>query len=296
MEIVLPLREVNLLRNRIREIVNLSGPFLKGRNSETVHDLRVASRRLRELLEYLQAGLPEKWFQRSSRMAAKVTKALGSVRESEANLRILREWYGEKKNIGAALELMIQNQRRIMKESRALALKRISRKKFARFAKLLSQLKGSRTMASLPSKSVDVRLSEFVSFEFEPAIDDAALHELRIRSKKLRYALEIYNNLHSRDDLAFPIQSIRELQEVLGKIHDFAVLEAAVGEEKQGWDPVNFQTIPAALENLQNEISTEKQDLYSSVVPYYLRAVDSLRVHFRAITSPSLIRLRLQAG
>jgi CHAD domain-containing protein len=296
MEILLPLREANLLRNRMREILALSGPFLKGRQRETVHDLRVASRRLRDLLDYLQSSLPERWLGRSRRMTAKVTKALGGVRESEANLKILRARYSEKRNDAAALELMIQSQRQIMRENRRSALKRVSRKKFERFEKLLSQVKGSRAMESLPSKSVDVRLAEFVSFEWELAVDDAALHGLRIRSKKLRYALEIYNTLHSKDDLAFPIQSIRELQEVLGKIHDFAVLELAVEEEKKQWDPVNFQLIPAALENLQNEIRREKQNLYPSVVPFYLRAVESLRIHFRAITSPSLAKLSLQAG
>ena len=77
MNILLPLREANLLRKRIRAILAQREPFCKGKGSETIHDLRVASRRLRELLDYLAASMPETWLNRSHRQAAKITKALG---------------------------------------------------------------------------------------------------------------------------------------------------------------------------------------------------------------------------
>ena len=161
---------------------------------------------------------------------------------------------------------------------------------------MLLQIKGSRNLRSLASRSVDTRIAEFASFDWAPAVNDQSLHELRIRAKKLRYALEIYNTLHSKDHLLFPIESIRQLQEVLGQIHDLAILELAVEQEQKEWDPVRFEIIPAALANLRDEIDREKRRLYSSVVPFYSRALDSLRTQFRSIAGASISKLKSEAG
>jgi len=291
---ILPLREANLLRKRIRAILALCDSFYKGRGGETIHDLRVASRRLRELFDYLSSSLPENWLNRSRRQAAKITKALGQIREIEANFQILRQWHREKKHLTAALELMIQSQREIRNIRRSEARNQISRKRFQRFEKMLLQIKGSRNFHSLPSASVNTRIAEFVSFDWTPAVDDQSLHELRIHTKKLRYALEIFNTLHSKSDLDFPIEAIRELQEVLGQIHDLAILELAVEQEQEQWDPIRFEIIPAALAKLREEIGAEKRRLYSSVLPFYSRAVDSLRMHFRSIATQTASKV--QAG
>jgi CHAD domain-containing protein len=285
MEILLPLREANLLRKRIRAILALRDPFFKGRDRETVHDLRVTSRRLRELLDYLSASLPEDWLNRTQRQAAKITKELGDLRETEVNFRILREWHREKKNHAAAIELMIQNHREIMSARKREARERISHKKLDRFEKILHQVKGSRKLTSLPSQNLNNRTAEFLSFDWARSVDDASLHELRIQAKKLRYTLEIYNTLQSSKNFVFPLESIRELQEVLGQIHDLCVLETAVGEEQKQWSPIQFEMIPSALAKLRDEIRLEKQRLYSSVLPLYSRAVESLHIHFRAISA-----------
>jgi CHAD domain-containing protein len=108
--------------------------------------------------------------------------------------------------------------------------------------------------------------------------------------------LEIYNALHSKEDLAFPIESIRELQEVLGQIHDLAMLELAVQQEHKQWNSLRFEVIPAALAKLLDEIGSEKRRLYSSVVPFYSLALESLRMHFRSIAGSSVLKLNSEAG
>lgn len=296
MQVKLPLREANLLRKRIRAIVFLSDPFFKRRGQETVHDLRVSSRRLHELLEYLQPSLPEQWFLEARKLAARIRKSLGTLREAEANLKILQEWYRENKSEAAVLELMIRSQRRILRVNRKAAHERISRKKFQKLNKMLLEVKGVRAMESNASKSVDARIEEFASFEWHPQLDDMALHDLRVCSKKLRYALEIYNELHPRMNLAFPVERIREFQEVLGQIHDLAILEIAVEQEKEEWDAYCYQMIPAALERLGHQIVREKQNLYSSVFPFHTRALENLRAHFKTTMPLLSARWKVEAG
>src|SRR6188508_2969935 len=93
--ISLSIKETNLLRARLQTLVKLRQAYLEHPEKETVHDLRVASRRAREVLDYMEPILPQKWYSRLSRLARTITKSLGRVREAEVNLAQLSDWHNK---------------------------------------------------------------------------------------------------------------------------------------------------------------------------------------------------------
>ena len=69
-------------------------------------------------------------------------------------------------------------------------------------------------------------------------MDAPQLHALRIITKKQRYAAEFFAGLYPQKETKRYIQSLSDLQEVLGVINDVAVIERLLGElplkENQG--------------------------------------------------------------
>jgi CHAD domain-containing protein len=52
---------------------------------------------------------------------------------------------------------------------------------------------------------------------------DAALHQLRIDGKKLRYLLEFFHSLYAEDEIEMLVKELKRLQDNLGSFHDACV-------------------------------------------------------------------------
>jgi CHAD domain-containing protein len=272
--IVLPVVEANLLRSRLRSLMGLREIFLREVDDKTIHDFRVASRRAREILDYLSPALPEKTRERLMWCARRITKSLGRLRESEVNLALLKQWGEERKLDPVALELMIHDQNAEFQRRFSKAQKRISAKDFVYCEKFISKLKGSRVLPVTISDNVSMRHSEFVSFVWDPVLSDEKLHDLRIRTKRLRYALEIHSRIH-KQKLGRFIRRIRNLQDVLGTIHDLYVLAETVHGQIQQWEDSDLHIIPSALKFSHEVILNEKRKLIPQVYPRYSRVIEN---------------------
>ena len=62
---------------------------LEGSNIEGVHDVRVASRRLRAAMDVAAPAFPGKWYKSLHRTAKEITGALGEVRDRDVLLEAL---------------------------------------------------------------------------------------------------------------------------------------------------------------------------------------------------------------
>jgi hypothetical protein len=62
---------------------------LEGSNIEGVHDVRVASRRLRAAMDVAEPAFPGKWYKSLHRIAKEITSALGEVRDRDVLLQAL---------------------------------------------------------------------------------------------------------------------------------------------------------------------------------------------------------------
>jgi inorganic triphosphatase YgiF len=93
-------------------------------------------------------------------------------------------------------------------------------------------LKKRSTLAEAAARTLAVRLSEFEAHL--PALDtpeDAdALHDLRIAAKRLRYTVELFQDVLAPDAPEL-IERLKDLQDDLGYIHDRDVLAGLARDE-----------------------------------------------------------------
>jgi hypothetical protein len=77
-----------------------------------------------------------------------------------------------------------------------------------------------------------VRIAEF--FSYAPIVTDErqteALHNLRIAAKRLRYTLELFRTVFG-DEGERQIECVREIQELLGQLHDHDVRIVLIEDE-----------------------------------------------------------------
>jgi CHAD domain-containing protein len=259
--VVLSIREANLLRKRLQDLLELRGELLKNPDEETVHDLRVASRRARELLDYLETALPQGAYQKLRAPAKKITSRLGELRETEVNLTLTEKLQNEGLIQPLAAELLIHS---LNNRKRKLQLKvnqQMGAGKFAPYKKFLGKLKGARLAIPASQEVLQRRADDFYSFSLPEDMQDEALHELRILTKKFRYALEIHNRLRNLRLGRF-ILRMKGLQELLGQIHDLFVFTNLIKEEARKWNEPTLTLIPDALHSAIIVVTERKEKLY----------------------------------
>lgn len=207
-------------------------------------------------------------------LSRRITKTLGTAREAEVNLSILNEWSNGRKIDPVAAELLIHSQKSQFDEGNQKATKRLSNQKYAFLNRFILNLKGSHAIPATDSEILHKRHLNFVSFPWDSLLDDERLHDLRIRTKKFRYAVEIHNRIHKMKLGRF-IRKIRNLQDVLGRIHDLYVLELATANLIEEWDNPSLKIVPSSLRFSYDIIVSEKQALYPLVYPRYSRILES---------------------
>src|SRR5262249_37276949 len=118
------------------------------------------------------------------------------------------------------------------------------------------------------------RHQEFLNFSWDGLMTDERLHDLRIRAKTFRYAVEIYDRLHDRNLGRF-MRRIRNLQEALGKIHDLFVVSEHVREQCEKWATASLDILPAAFQEAYEFVLSEKSKLYPLILPRYNRILEN---------------------
>jgi triphosphatase len=210
-----------------------------GEDPEGVHAMRVASRRLRAALSLFADCLPT----RAARFSAElkwVAAALGEVRDVDVQLERIQKWQTEADPAdGAALaplQALLEAQRG---RARKRLLAALNSHRYARFAGAYTAMLQSgapkrvrRPVARLPVLEVAPSL---VADRYDQArkagdgLADAspslAYHALRIRGKRLRYALEFMTGVYGEParELA---RKVTALQDVLGLLQDAQVATA----------------------------------------------------------------------
>jgi CHAD domain-containing protein len=221
-----------IIRQRLAALSRALPGARKG-DVQAVHQARVATRRIREALPLVARGRAGKSLRKSVR---KLTRVLGPVRELDVallNLDQLRT-SGELSEaaIGCLRQLVVEERQRfgseMMKCICEYDLQKLQKKAVAAASRgpwtagTRDPRRAAQAMGRAARRAVGLRA----------AMENAAgiylpdrLHEVRIAVKKLRYALEIAQDL-SGSRATVRIRTLKRVQDLLGRMHDLEMLIA----------------------------------------------------------------------
>src|SRR5262245_880539 len=221
-----------IIRQRLAALSRTLPGARKG-DVQAVHQARVATRRIREALPLVARGRAGKSLRKSVR---KLTRVLGPVRELDVallNLDQLRN-SGELSDaaIGCLRQLVAEERQRFGSEMVKCIcqydLPKLQKKAVAAASRgpwtagARDPRRAAHAMGRAARRAVGLRA----------AMENAAgiylpdrLHEVRIAVKKLRYALEIAQELSGSRATA-RIRTLKRVQDLLGRMHDLEMLIA----------------------------------------------------------------------
>jgi CHAD domain-containing protein len=225
----------DILRKHLQDLRKEIDGVRNSDDIEAIHHMRVASRRLRAALPLFADCFHKKHVKKWTREIKKITTALGSARDTDVQLDLLKKVAveagpGRYQPGLRRLILRITQDRKALQAPILTALDRLDRDDF--YAGMETEL-----LLHLPDLYLDMpfphnlfeRSADFIQkrlaifLSYEPFVShpelSAELHAMRIAAKGLRYTLENFAPLYPGELDAF-LQPVKTTQELLGDIHD----------------------------------------------------------------------------
>jgi CHAD domain-containing protein len=219
-------------------------------DSEYIHRMRVASRRLRAALPLFTPCFAGKKYRRWMQEIKKITRALGEARDADVQIVFLRKCAKKEAKKGPAAdgsgtdiqdgsreveqELLagLEKKRAVLQKEVLAALFELERSRVVddmryAFGNLAADAGKNRIrprsfgIPAVASSRIGSRLALLLSYGPWVHNPDAVAehHATRIAAKKLRYTMEVYAPVYMRG-LKKPLARVKKIQEVLGDLHD----------------------------------------------------------------------------
>lgn len=274
-----------LIRQRLRGLSRTLREAQQG-SATSVHQARVATRRLREALPLVASGVPGRKLQRRAR---RLTRALGPVREIDVALQMLDEFEqsGDVPRSGiACLRRVIADERQRLHAQMVQSVERTDVEKLSRKAVAAAQRCDAtptrRTRDPRHRTAADQRAARRAE-RLRVTIESAAgiylpdrLHDVRIAVKQLRYTVEIarqYTASHARKPrsltagkrAAAVLRTLKRAQALLGRMHDLEVLIART-RAVQGSSSAPDLRLSADLDQFVRRLEMECRQLHGQYI------------------------------
>lgn len=236
-------------------------------DAEAVHQARVATRRIRELVALLR-GVPDSNGDESdvAKGFAAIGKALGKVRDADVRIALLRELEAHTPQAAPSLVVVRQHHERERLDDMRHLVKTLERLDVRSLVHAISRdhpdNRRMRLMSAGWREPLRGQLLERSRAATE-AIDHATgvyfpnrVHRARIAIKRLRYAAEISAGTGSRLD--GPIRQFGKVQTILGNLHDRQTLADSLSRAAK-----RDGIAPDQLEVTRQVLASEVQALHS---------------------------------
>jgi CHAD domain-containing protein len=241
-----------VLRERMEEVCQLRAAALDWSDVEGVHDMRVASRRLRSSLRDFMPYLRQGKLRRANDYLKAIADALGDVRDEDVAIMALEELSKEApEEVAAGVERLAAERAAHREGARAELQDAISEGVLARlqgeftFALEHATKTGRRKRNAKQDKAQagasatfrqagrDIIAAGFeemqkLSTSLHQPHGEKRLHRMRIAAKRLRYAVELFAHCWGEPLVPFA-EEIAEMQGHLGELHDCDVWIATLG-------------------------------------------------------------------
>jgi CHAD domain-containing protein len=256
---------------------------IRGDDSEELHDMRVATRRMRTAFEVFGEAFDPKIMRHYLKGLRKVGKALGRVRDMDVILENgihYQEKMPEETKIG--LEPLLNQWRAEVNDKRDKLTKQLESESYKRFKAEFnhfvqtpveikhpgnlrfehSSLLGDIVPVMLYNRYAKVRAYDGVL----PNATFDQLHALRIEFKKFRYTLEYFREILGETASAM-INEIKKYQDHLGVLHDADVACRLVNDFLNSWEerlqntPIQARVSPEAIVSYLAHLHAERYRL-----------------------------------
>ncbi len=225
---------------------------LLGENIEELHDMRVATRRMRSAFDIFSLAFDPKTMKRHLKGLRTIGQVLGQVRDMDVIMANAATYQRKlKENLRPGLEPLLAEWQATIDRQRIKMLKHLQSEpyhnfkyNFNLFLETPEQLNSQRVQvggrSSLLRDTVPVlvysRYAAVRAYEgIIPTASVVQLHALRIEFKKFRYTLEYFKEILGEGaDQA--VTEIKQLQDRLGELHDADVACQLVGGFLKQWD------------------------------------------------------------
>ncbi len=222
------------LLRRYFSVVLEKEPLVRVGSAAAVHEMRVAARHLDVLLR-LFSGYGPRWAAASRGTLRVLIKALGAVRDCDVQLEYLHDSSTALQGADrAAIEPLRERLAQRHTQARARLLHTLDSSRMRSWvAHWLDQLRlgtgsGARARAASTAavaheliRSTARKLRKHADRLTDDSTADE-FHKVRIRAKRLRYALDAFGSLYG-DPAREYLAALAKLQHVLGEYHDSAV-------------------------------------------------------------------------
>ncbi len=220
------------MRERLRKCVTLLPKVLSEDSPEAVHDLRVWSRRLQQVIVTL---FPEPLPPDARAMVKtlrRTRRSLGEWRDSDVVIAMLKRKLRNVRNPAQkeAWTMVLESARAALERHTSRARRKIANRKMFTLAHRGHQLIRQRAQEAEPRDSDPfATLGASVAAAYQDwrkslakaasSVDPADIHAFRIQTKRLRYRIELLRDLGSETATA-ALGSLKTLQDELGRWHD----------------------------------------------------------------------------
>jgi CHAD domain-containing protein len=263
-----------------------------GADVEAVHDMRVASRRLREAMRLFAPLYPGRAFARWYSKVRRVTRSLGPVRDADVFIETFGALSKQLEEPGRRAVAFLVGQRLGQRERQLELLDRqlenldlrLARKEFARLsAAVEADGQARRPLSEFAYAQIAERAALVMRLQPDSLAESqiANQHALRILYKRLRYAVEVFATCYGdRFDAIHDV--LTAIQDALGDLHDNhlfldlvadpAVIAAAAraGVTEADLEPVAAALRARAREAYERFIALESQHPSESMLPQLL--------------------------
>lgn len=255
--------EVSRLGDKqLRRIVKLASKEDQT-STDSIHDMRVASRRLRELVKIQLQVEKSKSLKKMYRFARDLGRQLGAVRSDDVLIEALEKLGAE--NPIRVLRLAVSMRRREKVQRLEMLLRSDAFENWVDHAKreFDHTNKGGPTVKESMRHIVEAGREEVQAYHDVHADSEfSRLHQLRIDAKHLRYRLEFFSQVPGVSARA-AIQQLTDLQDHLGDLHDKILLlkeiEAAQ-DPAYGWTREELSFLATVRTRIKEEIGTQRRE------------------------------------
>ena len=204
---------------------------------EYVHKLRVTSRRIRTAFYIFHDCFSSYNGKSWEKQMKKVTKSLGQARDCDVQILFLEKLLQSppEEAMRPGLEFLIQCQKRLRENLQPIVSQTLEELTNSQILETIlrtcEQITAGKEVSvqqyplytfCTAQKNIHLRYDELLALEgcIEKPRAIQKHHQLRIAAKHLRYTLELFQPLYNSDQLKHFIDPVKQMQDVLGDMHD----------------------------------------------------------------------------